>query len=607
MEGSTPKKKIPAGLIVGLAFAALAVALTAGYFGLCTWVRDNGRLLPGAVARDDRGAAVDLGRLSREEALAEVTQEMDQRLDSRKLTLLYGDGKKTELSGDLMACSPEGAVDVGFSAKENTPLWKLGALWLGMAEEPHDLPLSAAAFTDEGRERARDAVRSIANELYLPPEDFTYEMGEESVTVIPGSDGRMVDAEALLTAAEEALSQGAMELTVEPEVIPSAELSGEVLNKLVYVEPKPAGVDEKGKLSPAVIGLSVNAEEAQSLLEGAVPGEPVTIPLEYTPPGTSADEALFYKDLLATVTTTVSGTADRFHNVALAASFCDGKVLQPGEVFSYLGAVSPISVAHGFHVGTGYQGGQTVDMVGGGVCQMSSSLYYCAVYANLEIVKRACHAFATGYIANGLDATVYAPSLDFKFRNNTGFPIKIMASMSGKKLTVQFYGSNPDEIKVETERYTRSTTPWTTVYKPDETIPRGTTKVDVTPYTGYEVDVYRCVYDASGKRISRTFENHSRYAKRDKVILYNPADEGPWGPAVTEPLPPATQEPVPTEPLPTQEPWTEPTPELPVDPTPEPTPTQYVELPLPTPDLPAEPSPGPEGGDWGGGQPSGWE
>lgn len=607
MEGSTPKKKIPAGLIVGLAFAALAVALTAGYFGLCTWVRDNGRLLPGAVARDDRGATVDLGRLSREEALAEVTREMDQRLDSRKLTLLYGDGKKTELSGDLMACSPEGAVDVGFSAKENTPLWKLGALWLGMAEEPHDLPLSAAAFTDEGRERARDAVRSIANELYLPPEDFTYEMGEESVTVIPGSDGRMVDAEALLTAAEEALSQGAMELTVEPEVIPSAELSGEVLNKLVYVEPKPAGVDEKGKLSPAVIGLSVNAEEAQSLLEGAVPGEPVTIPLEYTPPGTSADEALFYKDLLATVTTTVSGTADRFHNVALAASFCDGKVLQPGEVFSYLGAVSPISVAHGFHVGTGYQGGQTVDMVGGGVCQMSSSLYYCAVYANLEIVKRACHAFATGYIANGLDATVYAPSLDFKFRNNTGFPIKIMASMSGKKLTVQFYGSNPDEIKVETERYTRSTTPWTTVYKPDETIPRGTTKVDVTPYTGYEVDVYRCVYDASGKRISRTFENHSRYAKRDKVILYNPADEGPWGPAVTEPLPPATQEPVPTEPLPTQEPWTEPTPELPVDPTPEPTPTQYVELPLPTPDLPAEPSPGPEGGEWGGGQPSGWE
>lgn len=613
MEGSNPKKKIPAGLIAGLAFAALAVALTAGYFGLCTWVRDNGRLLPGAVAVDDRGETVaDLGGLTREDALAVITREMDQRLDNRKLTLLYGEDKRMELTGELMACAPDAAVEVGFSAKQGQPLWKLGALWLGAARENADLSLSAAAFTDEGRERARDAVRSIANELYLPAKDFTYEMGEESVTVTPGSDGRMVDAEALLAAAEEALARGSTELKVEPEVIPSAELSGEVLHKLVYVEPKPAGVDGNGKLTPAVVGLSVNAEEAQSILDTAVSGEPVTIPLEYTPPGTSADEAMFYKDLLATVTTTVSGTSDRFHNVALAASFCDGKVLQPGEVFSYLKAVSPISVAHGFHVGTGYQGGQTVDMVGGGVCQMSSSLYYCAVYANLEIVKRACHAFATGYIANGLDATVYAPSLDFKFRNNTGFPIKIMASMSGKKLTVQFYGSNPDGIKVETERYTRSSTPWTTVYKPDETIPRGTTKVETTPYTGYVVDVYRCVYDASGNQISRTFENHSKYAKRDKVILYNPADEGPWGPAVgpaaseppvvTDPPvvdPPAvTEPPVATDPpfVPTGDPNlplppTDPVAEPSVEPAPEPTPTQYIELP----------------GEGGWGDPPGWE
>ena len=67
-------------------------------------------------------------------------------------------------------------------------------------------------------------------------------------------------------------------------------------------------------------------------------------------------------------------------------------------------------------------------------------------------------------------------------------------------------------------------TPWTTVYKPDETIPVGTTKVDVTPYTGYAVDVYRCVYDGDGNLISRTYENFSKYAKRDKVILFNPAD-----------------------------------------------------------------------------------
>ena len=595
MEQSTPKKKIPVGLIAGLMAAALVAAAVGGYFGLCAWVRDNDQLLPGAVAVDDRGDTVaDLGKLTREEALAVVTGEMDQRLDSRKLTLLYGEGKRAELSGELMACAPEAAVDVGFTAKEGQPFWKLGALWLGVAKEPTSLSLSAAAFTPEGEAEAKRVIQSIADELYLEPVDFTYELGDEDVTVTPGTDGQRLDAEALLEAVEEALAQGQTELTVEPEVIPGAELSGKVLHELVYVEPKAAGMDEDGKLTPAVIGLSVNAEEAQSLLDAAEPGQPVTIPLEFTPPGTSGDESLYYKDLLASVTTNLDGVANRSFNVNRAAEFCNGKVLQPGEEFSYIGTIGDPSTANGYRTSTGYQNGETVPMDGGGVCQVSSSLYYCAVYANLEIVRRACHAFATGYIPNGLDATIYYPSLDFKFRNNTGFPIKIVAYTEGGawgKLTVQFYGSNPDGIKVETQRYALSSTPWTTVFEPDETVERGTTKVKTTPYTGYVVDVYRCVYDADGNLISRTFENHSTYAKRDKVILYHPADAAYWGlpvdPGVvtTPEVPPVTEPPV-TEPPVTEPPVTEPpvieppvTPAPEPTPEPEPTPTQYIDLP----------------------------
>ncbi len=606
MEGSTPKKKIPAGLIAAIAAVTIAAAAAGGYFGLCGWVQNNGQLLPGAVARDDKGAAVDLGRLSREDALAAVTQEMDQRLDSRKLTLLYGEGKKAELSGELMDCSPEGTVDVGFSAKKDTPFWKLGALWLGMAQEPHDLPLSAAAFTPEGREQAKEVIRSIASELDVEPVDFTYELGDETVVVTPGTDGQKVDTDALLEAVESALAQGAEELAVEPEAVSGAELSGQALSELIHIEPAPPGVDENGKLTPAVIGRSVNAQEAQELLDAAEPGQPVTIPLEYTPPGTSEDESMYYKDLLASVTTNMDGVANRSFNVNRAAQSCNGKVIQPGEVFSYIGTIGSPSAANGYKTSTGYQNGETVPMDGGGVCQVSSSLYYCAVYSNLEIVRRACHAFSTGYIPNGLDATIYYPSLDFKFRNNTGFPIKIVAYTEGGawgKLTVQFYGSNPDNIKVETQRYTLGSTGWTTVYQPDETIPQGTTKVKTTPYTGYSVDVYRCVYDASGNLLSRTFENHSTYAKRDKVILYNPLDSGPWGegtaqpPEVTDPPAEPTQDPWsppsqdPWTP-PSQDPWVPPSQDPVVDPgiaptpTPEPTPTQYVDLPVPDATMP---------------------
>lgn len=614
---NTPKKSIPKGLIAGIAAAVLAVAAVGGYFGLCAWVKGNDRLLPGAVAVDDKGETVaDLGKLTREDALAVVGEEMDQRLDSRTLTLLYGEGKRAELSGELMACAPEAAVDVGFSAKEEQPLWKLGALWLGMARESADLSLSAAAFTPEGEEQAKRVIHSIAEELYTAPVDFTYEVGSENVVVTPGTDGQEVDADALLDEVEQALAEGKTELKVEPQTLAGAELSGESLKKLIHVEPKPAGVDENGRLTPAVIGLSVNAEEAQAKLDEAAPGEPVTIPLEFTPPGTSGDESMYYKDLLATVTTNLDGVATRSFNVNRAAEFCNGKVLQPGEVFSYLGTIGDPSTANGYKPSTGYQNGQTVAMDGGGVCQVSSSLYYCAVYANLDIVWRACHAFATGYIPNGLDATVYYPSLDFRFRNSTGFPIKIVAYTEGGaagKLTVQFYGSNPDGIKVETQRYTQSSTGWTTVYEPDATLPRGTTKVKTTPYTGYVVDVYRCVYDANGNLLSRTFENHSTYAKRDKVILYNPLDSGPWGagtgePAVTDPpaVPSLDLPPV----QPSQDPWVQPS-QDPVVPSQDPVviPSEPVYLPTPEPavtDSPVDRPPDTSAPAWL--QPSeGWE
>ena len=95
MEESTPKKGIPVALVAGIAAVALLAVAVGGWFGLCAWVRDNGQLLPGAVAVDDRGETVaELGKLTREDALSVVSQEMDQRLDTRKLTLLYGEGRR---------------------------------------------------------------------------------------------------------------------------------------------------------------------------------------------------------------------------------------------------------------------------------------------------------------------------------------------------------------------------------------------------------------------------------------------------------------------------------------------------------------------------------
>lgn len=560
------KKKKSKAPVVAAAVAAAVVILAGAYCGLCSWVRGNDRLLPGSLANSDSGM-IDLGKLTRDEAEVLMEQVMDDHLQQRTLTLRYDGSQVLVLTGDLLASDPSAAVDYGMSVKESQPFLKLGAAWLGLCGEKIPLSVYASSFTEEGEEEARRLLQDLAAELYVAPVDYTYELTEETVEVTQGRDGRQVDAEALLEAVLAALAAGQEELTVTAEPAPAAELTGAILNELVGTEPQYPTLNEDGTVTLAVRGVSVDTNEAQAILNSTKPGERCSIPVIHTMPEFTGTEEYLYQDVLATCISSMDGVANRSFNVNRTAEFCNETVIMPGEVFSYLGTIGDPSVANGYKTSTGYQNGLTVEMEGGGACQVSSSLYYCAVYANLEIVHRANHAFSVGYLPNGLDATVYYPSLDFQFRNNTEYPIKIIAYTAGGasgKVTVQILGTKTDDTYVVPERHTLSTTPWETVYVADESIPQGTTKVDVTPYTGYEVETYRCVYSGDGTLISRTFENYSRYAKRDKVILYNPADAAALGlidplPAVSEdPEPPEGSEPPASEPPASEPPASEP-------------------------------------------------
>lgn len=585
---SEPEKKQQSKgpAIAAVLIVAVAAVLVGAYCGLCSWVQGNGRLLPGSVAESGNGAVtLDLGKLSRDEAAAQLGQAMDDHLQQRTLTLLYGEGRTLVLTGDLLASDPDAAADYGMSVKSSQPFLKLGLMWLGVWREEIPLSLYASSFTEEGEEEARRLIQELADEVYVAPVDFTYEVVEDAVEVTLGVDGKQVDPDALLAAVLEALAAGQEELTVVTEPAPVEELTGAMLSELVHTEPQAPALKADGTITPAVVGISLDAAEAQAILDTVGPGESCSIPVTLTQPELTGTEDFLYQDLLASCITNLDGVANRSFNVNRTAEFCNNTIIMPGEVFSYLNAIGDPSVANGYKTSTGYQNGLTVEMEGGGACQVSSSLYYCAVYANLEIVLRANHAFSVGYVPNGLDATVYYPSLDFKFRNNTEYPIKIVAYTDGRaagKVTVQIYGTKTDDTYVVPERHTLSTTPWETVYKPDASIPQGTTKVDVTPYTGYVVETYRCVYDGNGNLISRTFENKSTYAKRDKVILFNPADaaslgltpEGqplpsgpvePSAPVVTDPPvsdPPAVSE----DPVVSDDPWWTDNPETGTDP-----------------------------------------
>ena len=268
-------------------------------------------------------------------------------------------------------------------------------------------------------------------------------------------------------------------------------------------------------------------DEAQALLDAAEPGETVTVPAQVELPAVTAEELeqLLFRDVLGEARTHVGGTSARRSNVKLSAAAINGYVMNTGDVFSYNGVVGQRTAARGYKAAPAYVQGETVDEIGGGICQTSSTLYLACLRSNLSITERYAHRYVPAYITAGMDATVSWGGPDYKFTNDTLYPIKIVTKYENNYLTVQVLGTNVDGTSVKMTNEWLSTTPYETVYEDDPTLAPGTEKVKTSPYTGYKYRTYRNVYDADGKLISSTYEATSDYKSRNRVILRGPAVE----------------------------------------------------------------------------------
>ena len=160
--------------------------------------------------------------------------------------------------------------------------------------------------------------------------------------------------------------------------------------------------------------------------------------------------------MLATYSTKYNaGDSNRSYNIALACKKINGVVLGPGDIFSYNDTVGPRTASRGFRTANVYVGNKVEPGIGGGICQVSSTLFNTAVLSDLNIVYRTNHSLTVSYVPLGRDATVSDGSIDFKFENSTGEPIKIVASASGGTNTISIYGKkqNPNRtISMTTER-----------------------------------------------------------------------------------------------------------------------------------------------------------
>lgn len=271
-------------------------------------------------------------------------------------------------------------------------------------------------------------------------------------------------------------------------------------------------------------GYGFDLEKAKETLASADFGQTIKIPFcDIKPEITSEDlKSMLYRDTLSTYTAVSDSESNRDTNLRLACEAINGLTLYPGDVFSYNDALGERTEARGYKPGPSYAGNQTLETIGGGICQVSSSLYYCAMVADLEILLRDNHGFATTYMPLGMDATVSWGSLDFRFRNNSDFPIKITAEATGGTVVVSILGTDTKDHYVKMEYNVLATYHYDTTYKtlsPDNAEGYADGDYIVDPYTGYDIKTYRCKYSKeTNELITKDFEASSSYRRRDAVI-----------------------------------------------------------------------------------------
>ncbi len=222
-------------------------------------------------------------------------------------------------------------------------------------------------------------------------------------------------------------------------------------------------------------------------------------------------------------TTATTSDADRNNNIALAAKAVSGTAVMPGETFSFNQATGQRTLEKGYRPAAANAGGTAVDEVGGGVCQVSSTLFNAAAMADMTILARSPHTWPSNYVEKGRDATVNWPNLDFSFRNDRETPVFIVAYYQQRQCTVEIYGASLGpglSIELSTRLTSRVDPPSEPVYENNPLLPQGAMQEKKKARTGYVVETYK-VYMRNGAEIRREWLCTSNYPMIQQVIEYN--------------------------------------------------------------------------------------
>lgn len=283
-------------------------------------------------------------------------------------------------------------------------------------------------------------------------------------------------------------------------------------------------------------------------------------------PSVTQELAARCKDKIGTFRTTYNaGNVSRSRNLANAARLVNGHVINPGETFSVHDAISPLTEDNGYYAAPSYSNGEVVDSIGGGVCQVSTTLYNAVLKAELEVVERSPHSMVVSYVEPSMDAAIAGDYKDFKFKNNTDVPLYLEGGTSAGTIYFNIYGeetrSKKRKVTFESET-TETIQPGADKITYDKTKPITYSKVTQEAHIGYKARLWKIVKE-NGKT-KKTQVNSSTYQAVPRYVTKGAAKATPkpsasptakpTAKATSKPKPKQTAKPQPTQSVPTPEP-----------------------------------------------------
>lgn len=476
---------------------------------------NNDKIMKGVYLND-----IDLSNLSKNEAREKIEKLVNEKL-SDEITVSYEEYQSTinptalEVNYDVNS-----AIEEAYSVGRSGNLIKNNYSILKAILVKEDIHIGIGI----NEEVAKTTIKDIGANLPGATVESSYYMEKNKLVITKGKPGIVVQEEKFLSEIKDYYSklnekEKDIEIPIqqkEPESIDIEKIHAEI-----YKEAKDAYYNEEPfEIYPEVEGVDFDVELAKNMLKQEQ--DEYVIDLIITKPIVTINDLgeIAFRDVLSTFTTKYDvSNKDRTTNLKLAAEKINGTVLAVGEEFSYNKVVGERTIAAGYKEAKVYSNGEVVDGVGGGVCQISTTLYNTVLLANLDVTERRNHQFVTSYVPAGRDATVVYGSQDFKFKNNRKYPIRIEATVNNGITKISLYGIKEDEeYDISFQTNTISTIPYTTAYKEDKSLAAGEEKIKQRGANGLVTETYK-ITKLKGAVVSKTLLSKDTYNAMQKIVI----------------------------------------------------------------------------------------